>query len=239
MSNHRIVNNAEHLDLRVHTEPDRDRGDGVMATLVVPDEFRRVQSEFPIVFRRNQADGRFTALALFGFENSENLFLDGSVWDARYRPLSLAVQPLLIGRAEDGVGAGQVHIDLDHPRIARDDNGTRLFEEDGRPSPYLDDMAGKLGELHVGLDAMAELLAALERHDLLEPFALEVPLADGSKHSLVGFHIIDEAKLRALDADALNDLHRVGYLLPIFMAVASLSQFSGLIDRKNAKLADG
>lgn len=91
MSNHQIVNSTEHRDVRVHVEPAEGHGDGVMATLVVPGEFRRVQAEFPIVFRRNQEDGSFMALALFGFVQGENLFLDGDGWHARYRPLSLAI----------------------------------------------------------------------------------------------------------------------------------------------------
>src|SRR3546814_8781525 len=48
---------------------------------------------FPILFRREPGRDDFIALALFGFENGENLFLDTARWDARYRPWSLAIQP--------------------------------------------------------------------------------------------------------------------------------------------------
>ena len=239
MSNHQIVNSTEHRDVRVHVEPAERHGDGVMATLVVPGEFRRVQAEFPIVFRRNQEDGSFMALALFGFEQGENLFLDGDGWHARYRPLSLAIQPFLIGRPADGQGEGQVHIDMDHPRISTDDTGTRLFDEDGGTTRYLEEIAGMLGELHVGLEGSGDFFAALDRHALLEPFTLEVPLSDGSKNSLVGFHIVNEDKLRALDGDALGDLHAAGHLMPLFMAIASLSQLSRLVERKDARTRNG
>ncbi len=79
----------------------------------------------------------------------------------------------------------------------------------------------------------------MEAYELLEPFSLEVTLDDGSINSLVGFHIIDEARLRALDAAALGALQAEGHLMPIFMALASLSQLSALVDRKNRKTGRG
>src|SRR3546814_12200012 len=78
-----------------------------MATLTVPSEFRRVQAHFPILFRRETGRDDFTALAMFGFQTGENLFLDGARWDAGYRPLSLAIGPFLIGRPAGGEGPGQ------------------------------------------------------------------------------------------------------------------------------------
>lgn len=239
MSNHQILNNADHRDLRVLLEPGAERGDAVMATLITPAEFRRAQGDYPIVFRLNQEDGSFTALALFGFENGENLFLEDGKWDAHYRPLSIAIQPFLIGRPADGDGEGQVHIDMDHPRISSTYEGTRVFDEDGGTTPYLEEIAGLLGELDDGFRHSTDFFEALKRHELLEPFTLEVPLSDGSKHSLVGFHIIDEAKLQKLDGDALADLHSNGHLMPVFMALASLSHFTELVERKDARARNG
>lgn len=238
MSNHQILNSADHLELRVHTEPAADRADAEMACLAVPLEFRQIQAEFPIVFRRNIEQDSFSAMALFGFQNGENLFLENGNWTARYRPLALAIQPFLLGRAASADGEAQVHIDMDHKRISDNGEGTRVFDSDGKPTPYLEDIASRLGALHEGYENSADFMAAISRHELLEPFTLEVPLRDGSKHSLVGFHTIDEVKLRALDGDALAELQRDGHLLPIFMAVASIAQFSGLVTRKNARIVD-
>ena len=78
-----------------------------------------------------------------------------------------------------------------------------------------------------------------QRYELLEPFSLDVDLRDGSKHRLVGYHLIDEEKLRALEPGAVAELHSAGYLMPIFMALASLANVSALIARKNRKLGHG
>lgn len=239
MTQHAILDSNTHRELRVRADAGVELGDAVMATLTVPSEFRNVQGHFPILFRRDLNRDAFMAVALLGFEAGENLFLDGNRWDARYRPLSLAIQPFLIGRPESGEGPGQVHIDLGHPRIATDGEGVRLFDADGMATPYLDDIAERLGALDEGYRGSKDFFDALLAHDLLEPFSLEVTLDDRSIHSLVGYHIIDEAKLRLLDAETLSHLHVEGHLMPIFMALASLSQLSALVARKNRRLAGG
>lgn len=239
MTQHAALDTNAHRELRIDPRAGAARGDAVMATLTVPSEFRQVQAHYPILFRRENPQDPFIAVALFGFENGENLFLDGERWDARYRPLSIAIQPFLVGRPASGDGPGRVHIDLDHPRIAAGGEGIRLFDADGQATPYLEDIAEKLGALDEGYRASPAFFAALADLDLLEPFTLEVTLDDGSVNSLVGFHIIDEARLRALDAETLGKLHADGHLMPMFMALASLSQLAGLVDRRNAKLGHG
>lgn len=237
MSKHQIVNFADHGQLRVHSGAGVRFGDNVMACLTVPIEFRQVQGSFPIVFHRDLATGTFNALALFGFENGENLFLDGDHWDAVYRPLALAIQPFLVGRGAPGSDVAQVHIDMASPRISTNGEGTLLFDDSGQPTPYLEAIAEKLGDLDHGYRGAAAFFAALERYELLEPFTLEVPLRDGSRHSLVGYHVIDEDRLEQLDGDALAALHAEGHLQQLFMAVASLSRFGDLVARKNLKVA--
>lgn len=239
MSNHQILNPANHAQLRVHIGADAAFGDNVMACLTVPAEFRSVQAHYPIVFRRDITTGAFSALALFGFENGENLFLDGDRWDARYKPLAQSIQPFLIGRSGPDAETAQVHIDMASPRVSTNGEGMRVFDEDGRPTPYLEAMAGRLGDLDHGYRQSTDFYAALERYNLLEPFTLEVPLNDGSRHSLVGYHIIAEDQLAALDGTALADLQAKGYLMPIYMVLASLPQFGDLIARKNKRLARG
>lgn len=239
MSEHAIVNPADHGNLRVHTEAGARFGDATMACLAVPAEFRMAQAHYPIVLRRDLASGKLAALALFGFEEGENLFLVGDRWDAAYRPLAQVVQPFLIGRTADADGPGQVHIDLAHPRISTGGEGVRLFDESGRPTPYLEDIAGKLGDLDHYWRESAGFFAAIERHGLVEPFTLEVTLDDGAQHTLVGYQTINEERLAALDGEALADLHRDGHLGPLYMLVASLAQFPALLARRNARSARG
>ncbi|MES1199869.1 MAG: SapC family protein [Pseudomonadota bacterium] len=234
MAKHEVVTTEAHRNLRINTQRSAAMGDATMLCLTFPDEFRRVQNDYPIVFQLNAERTEFRAVALLGFERDENLYLKGATWDARYLPLSLDVQPFLIGLSSEP-GNEKVHIDMSSPRVNQSD-GVRLFTDDGRPTAYFGNVAEKLGVLHAGLQRVKPFFDALQKHELIEPFVLETQLKSGSKHRLVGFHMISEEKLQELDASALNELHQEGFLMPIFMVLASLSNFAKLIERKNATI---
>ena len=238
MSDHAVLTAEQHPELRVRTDRAAELGDGIMCCLAVPEEFRQVQNHYPILFRLNPERDSFTAFAMFGFETGENLFLADGNWDAGYRPLAIDIQPFLIGGPAGGSETKQVHIDMASPRIAGGE-GVRVFDEDGRPTPYLEAIAEKLGALDAGYRTADDFFAALRRHALLEPLTLDITLDDGSKNRLVGFHAIDENRLRALDAAAVGELHAGGHLMPIFMAIASLSTIAALVARKNRILHRG
>ncbi|MDR6851672.1 hypothetical protein J2Y54_001165 [Sphingomonas sp. BE123] len=242
MTDHQVLTAEAHAGLRIRRDRGADRGDAVMSCVTVPDEFRQVQAHYPILFRRNIERDEIVAVALFGFEEGENLFLDGAHWDADYVPLAIDIQPFLIGGAPGASGAKQVHVDMASARIAgagAADEGVRVFDEHGRPTPYLETVAEQLGALDAGWQGAADFFAALRRHDLLEPLTFEITLDTGSTHRLVGFHAVNEDRLRALDGDALGELHRDGHLMPLFMAVASIGKIAALVGRKNRRMADG
>ena len=240
MSAHAILTAEAHGELRVRTDRGAAFGDAMMSCLVVPEEFRRMQEDYPILFRLGAERDAFTAVALFGFEDGENLFLDDDRWDARARPLAMEIQPFLIGGTDDHP-TKQVHVDLASPRLGdpRLDDGVRVFDEQGCPTPYLERVAEQLGELDAGYRASHAFFAALRRHELLEPLMLDVTLDDGSSNRLVGFHAIDEDRLAALDGSELGELHRDGHLQPIFMAIASLGRIGALVARRNRRLRGG
>ena len=238
MTGHTLLSADAHRELRIRTERAAELGDAVMSCLVVPYEFRQVQNDYPILFQLNQERDSFTPIALFGFEAGENLFLGAGGWEARSLPLAMAIQPFLIGGAPDGTGDKQVHVDLASPRIGGGE-GMRVFDGEGRATPWLEAMVERLGALDAGYQATDDFIAALRRNALLEPLTLEITLDDGSTNRLVGFHIIDEERLQALDAVTLGELHAAGHLMPIFMALASLSNIGKLVEHKNQSLRHG
>ena len=239
MARHVQLNNIDHRDLRIDTRRSAALGDDVAFVATFPAEFRDLQAHYPIVFRKD-AEGALSPVALLGFQEGHNLFLKGDPaggerWDAAYLPLAIERHPFLIGRGGDDV---TVHIDLDSPRV-RSDDGEALFREHGGNTDYLDRIASVLLTLHNGLQRVPAFIEALLARALLESFVLDVELDDGSVNRLTGYYTINEERLRALDAEALGELHAAGYLEPVFMAVASVSNFRGLIDRMNRSRAGG
>ncbi|ALN59009.1 SapC [Lysobacter enzymogenes] len=254
MSRTVLLNNLEHHDLRVIVARGARYGDGEMLAPTFFSEFRELQAHYPIVFQKT-ADGGFRSVALLGLRPGENLFLepksepepepepapgaaaDGERWDAHYLPMAIARLPFLIGIADE---EPMVHIDLDHPRVVRGgDAGEALFLEHGGTSAFLQGVASLLRALHDGLRDDAGFIAALRRHELLEPFALDIRLDERSQHRLSGFHTIDERRLGALDGAALQALSQAGHLQAAYMAVASLSRLRDLIERLSRRHAAG
>jgi len=234
MPNHAALNNVEHRDLRIDTRRLAALGDDVMCAATFPAEFRNVQAHYPIVFRRT-GEGAFQPVALFGFSEGDNLFLDGGHWDATYIPLAIERQPFLIGRDGEAL---TVHVDLDHPRT-KAGQGEALFREHGGTTDYLERVTSVLLALHDGLASVPAFVDALQKHALLESFVIDIELPGGAVNRFGGFHTIHEERLRALDAAALDELHRAGFLEPIYMAIASVSQFRALIERLNRRHAAG
>ena len=223
-----LLNNVDHKDLRIVTKRSAQYGDSVMTALSFPHEFRNLQAHYPIVFFKSEDGTSFHSAALLGFKEGENLFLSDDGWDAAYVPLTLARQPFLIGNNQ---GELLLHVDLESPRISRTE-GEPVFLEYGGNSDYLEQMSSVLRTIHDGLEFAPAFSSALLALNLLESFVFDVELSDGSQHRLAGCYTINEERLHALGGDALERLNRAGFLQPIYMVIASLSNLSALAERK-------
>jgi hypothetical protein len=233
MTNHVLLNNVDHKDLRVITTRSAQYGDDVMYAVTFPAEFRNIQAHYPIVFRKN-AQGQFEPIALMGFQERQNLFLTSRGWDASYIPLTIERLPFLIGFSADK--QPMMHVDLDSPRISRTE-GEPVFRAHGGNTEFLERMSSVLLAIHQGIAAVQPFVAALVEHNLLESFVLDVQLANGSENRLAGFYAINEERLQNLSGEVLERFNRTGYLQAIHMAIASLSQFRALIERMNKRNA--
>jgi len=226
VTKHALLINTEHRDLRVITRRAAAYGDDVMYSLTFPSEFRNIQAHYPIVFAKSR-EGAFAPLALFGFREKQNLFLSDSGWDAHYLPAMHERQPFLIGNSTTGK---VIHIDLDHPRVSRTE-GERVFDENGVNTEFLQRMGSILAGIDEGIASTPAFIAAIQEYNLLESFALDIQFRDGTQNRFVGFHAIQEDRLKQLGPEALGKLHSLGFLQSVYMVVASLSNFRDLIER--------
>lgn len=234
MTRHAVLNNAEHRALRVNTSHGAEYGDDIMSALTFPAEFRNIQTYYPIVFQKDE-QGAFQPVALFGLQQGQNLFLEGSRWDAHYIPLSVEREPFLIGRSPNGA---EIHIDLDHPRVGGE-TGHALFLEHGGASEFLDRVGNILGMLHAGVQGTPAYIEALLEHNLLESFVLDVQLDEQTHDRFTGFYTINEDRLRGLGGDAVGALAAAGHLEPSYMVLASLTHLRDLIERLRRRRARG
>ena len=236
-----LLNNVDHQDLRIITDRSARYGDDVMQVVTFAFEFRNVQAFYPILF---QQDGRggYYPVALFGFEQGENLFLDGEGWRAGYIPAMVRREPFLIG-FQDSKEPGRpartrvLSLDLEHPRVSKE-RGEPLFQPLGGRTPFLENAADLLETIYTGIEHNKAFVRALVEHDLLEAVTLEIVLQDGSRNQLIGYHCLTEERVQALSGSTLGEFNREGYLMPTFMALASMANVQRLVELKNRN-ADG
>ncbi len=236
MSNVVLLDNVEHHDLKVKVARGDAFGDHVNQTLIFPNEFRDIQRDYPIVFRKD-AEGAYQAVALLGLERDENLFLDGNSWDAHYIPAVLARGPFSIAlQRPDGSGSeapdAKIQIDLDNAAVNREE-GLPLFLSQGGYAPYLEHMIGVLRTLHDGVALAQGFFKALHELDLIEPVALEIKTSETEQFSVPGVYSINQEKFHNLPAATLEALHQSGALAACYWVLGSLDNIQRLIERKN------
>lgn len=238
-NNFALLNNVEHQNVKVITERSARYGDDVHFAMTFPLEFRQIQSCYPIFFRKDANTGKFSPVALFGFQPRENLFLSDEGWDARYIPLMIRRHPFVIG-LQQGQGDSKqevVSIDMNSPRV-NESEGEALFLPHGGVSDYLSSVTEMLETIRLASEMNEPFVEALLELDLVESVTMQIALKDGSKNELLGYYTINEDKLQALDAETLGKLHSQHFLESIYMMLASLSSFRTLVEKKNDQVGD-
>ncbi|MCH1459634.1 MAG: SapC family protein [Luminiphilus sp.] len=236
MGNIQKLNNVEHAQLKI--KQSACDADHVMFSPIYTTEMRALQSNFPLMFYKSPNDGSFAPVALFGFEQGENLFINENRWTSQYIPMLIQRGPLMIateGQTATGETSRVIAIDMDHPNVS-DIEGEPLFLEFGGNTAYLDRLAAMLEGIHQGHTLTPSFVDALNQHNLITAITLKITLNNGQEHALEGFYAIDDETLQTLNEEATTDLHRRGHLLPAYMMVASQSQLKRLIELKNVKV---
>ncbi len=239
MARHVLLNNIEHKDLKILTGYSAEFGNNVNTVLTFPTEYADIQREYPIFFKKEES-GYFQSIVLLGLEKGENLFLDSNGWSASYVPGAIAREPFLIGFQEQQLQESPirepvVHVDLDSPRISWTDEGDAVFLKHGGNSPYLEKIIQILKGIHQGLVMGRAMSAAFQEFGLFEPVNLQVEVNETDRFTLNGLYTINKDLLLQLNGEALGKLNRSGFLEGAYLAVASLTNVSKLIDIKNRR----
>jgi len=243
MARYELLDNVAHHDLRVDMRFGAGLGDAVGMVPAYPTEFAELQREYPIFFRRDADGGRFEAVALLGFDRDENLFVQDGRWNAGYLPGALARGPFLIGFRERQSDGGHrpapvIHVDMDHPRIARGGDGLAVFLPQGGHTPYLEHVVTVLGGIDDGIEAGKSMYDAFDALGLIQPVELDVRLDESNGVHLTGLFGIDRERLSALDAAQLHGLHRAGWLEGVYLVLSSLHNMRRLIAEKQRRLRE-
>jgi len=212
-------------------------GHQVGAVMILPNEFAKAQREYPILFRKDSETGRFFPVALLGFEENENLFLDeNSTWSTRYIPLAMKQGPFLIGlQQQEAEQRLAIYADLNDSRIQQN-TGPALFDADGNASATLNEIRDILSSRHKGSELLEPMLEVFLKYNLLERVMLEIDLSHGPTIKFDAGYTVHIENLVALENDAVVALHKSGFLSLAYNVADSVNNIQRLIDIKNARM---
>lgn len=229
-----VLNRRDHADLRI--DPARALAHAARVHLVplVHSEIRRIAAEFPVFLAKDGETGQFYPAALLGLAPGENLFWDGTRFDAEALPLNLLRLPFFI--TGDQNAARTVCVDAESPALVAT-GGQAIVEPDGSDTPYMRSIQAILQQLVDDHPLTRSLVDTLVAHRAVMPAQLDLTFADGSTARLEGLYTIDERVLERAGGALADALGGVAGLLPVLAMVLSGDRLRALVRRKNARLA--
>lgn len=230
-----LLDPVRHGALRISALQDWSIARHMHAVYLAATELPQAALEYPVLFVHSgerDAAGRATVspVALLGLSQGENLFVDGTRWQARYQPAFLRRYPFLTGRAAGDPAPG-VMIDTAWSGLSPT-VGEALFDAQGWPAPALQQRLALLERFEAEALRTRQFCTQLLELALLKPMQADATLPDGQTLTVDGFQIVDEERLRMLPERAVLELHRNGTLMLMHLHIASLANMPALIERK-------
>lgn len=231
MSEHTILNNIDHADLGYDKDNLNHTEYHSMCSPILIEEIDILQCEYPIFFLNNK--NGLGPVVLCGFEQGENLFIQGQEWQSAFRPLYTKKGPFFISMNPDS-GQAAIAVDLNDSRISNDIT-PKIFTDRGGNSSDLNEIKDTLEKFGDGIPRAKAFTKILEENQLLEPFRLEVTLTSDKKAAVSGLYTINEEKLSSLNDDVLLALHRNGMMKKIHFIMGSVNNVRKLMNAKMKK----
>lgn len=232
------LDRVQHRAQRLHVPAPRfDRTAGMNSLFVAAVEFIDAARDYPIVFieagKGDDGQREVAPVAVLGLTQGENLMLndDGS-WAARYVPALLRGYPLGLARTDP---QNYVIVVDDKAGALSATVGELLFDDQGEPTPMLEERRKFLEQLENEAQRTRLLGRSLLELDLLQPMRFDATLPDGKQLSVDGFLTVDEKKFSELPGDKLLQLHKSGILALIHAHQFSLGLMRALVERRVAR----
>lgn len=198
-------------------------------------EFPNAAAEYAIVFAGTK--DAVIPVVLLGMRTDENLYLaDGGGWQAKYVPAFVRRYPFVFSTSTDG-RTFTLCIDETYPRLNQESRGERLFDDESKPTPFVERALKFLEQYQVEFQRTQMFCKQLVELDLLEPMRAQANLGNGEKLSLVGFMATNRDKLKALPAEKLAELVKSGALELLYLHLNSMRNLTAMGERVNAALS--
>ena len=191
-------------------------------------EFPQAAADYAIVFTGTKES--IMPAVILGLRGNENLYIsnDGT-WDAKYIPAFVRRYPFVFSTSPDPQRF-TLCVDEEFSGFNREGRGQRLFGDDGKPSPYVDNILKFLQEYQAQFRRTQSFCKKVEELEVLEPMQAQVELS-GERYSLGGFMAVNRAKLKAVSGEKLAELAKTDELELIYLHLQSMRNFTPLRER--------
>lgn len=196
-------------------------------------ELAHASTCFPVFVSRNTRNGQLSLSALASFVSNRNLFLHNDLWQPVFKPSSLLTYPLYLMQSPTNEQSFTIGFDADSGDIT-EESGTALFSDDGKATAELMEITKLLNAELTNTQQSMAFLKAMDELDLLKSVDLQVQYQIGQTEVIRGLYTIDEERFQTLSIEQLDQLRKMGYLMPIHALLISLLQVNMLINKHNA-----
>lgn len=229
---------ARHGNWSLDASTDYGFARSINSVPLVAAEFASVAREYPIVFVPSQ--GAIVAAALLGPRGGPNRYVgaDGT-WRARYVPAFVRRYPFVFASGENPA-TQPLCIDEACPGCNQEGRGERLFDAQGKPTPFVEGRLALVRDFQVQFDRTLALCARLKELGLFERMQARIPMdAAGTTAPTGAFDVVGRAKLKALSNAELARLVQSDELELIYLHLQSLRLLSTTGRRARAGGAAG
>lgn len=192
-------------------------------------EFPPASTDYSIIFAGD--DQAVMPAVILGLRARENLFVGADhAWSAKYIPAFARRYPFVFSGSE-GSDTFTLCIDEAFKGFNREGRGAALFDADGKPTAYVQNVLTFLQEYQAQFQRTRQFCTKLKEHGLLDPMQAQITTKSGEKLSLSGFLTVNRDRLKALPEAVLADLMKTDELELIYLHLHSMRNFGALLER--------
>ncbi len=230
------LNSRDHADWKAGT---LESAAYLAATHAIPlttDEFVDAQRNFPIVFTVGESA---LPIALFGLNEGVNTFVgeDMKINEVIYLPAYARRYPFILAKLQQDSDDMSLCFDPSANLLGKFDEGLALFEGEGKPTEYTEGVLDFCRRFEEAGQRTKQFMEELAKLDILIDGEIAITRNDMPDTPFIyrGFRMVDEAKLRELPADKVEELSKNGMLMLIYAHLFSLNLMRSLFERQLAQ----
>ncbi len=232
MANHVPLAKDKHASLKVVNSGDYTRFRNQNLIPIVARDFYSLASEFPLVFVTDKQSEAFTAVAIMGLQDGQNLYCQQEPYPAQVIPVGFSNAPFAIAPADDKREQFVVMVDEDS-HLLSESEGQPLFKENGEKTDYMEGRIESLVQAAQQGEQMGQICKLLREKELLATHQVQLQhRPDARRYNIEGIYTVDEKKLNELSDDGFLELRKLGLVSLIYAHLMSLQQLRRVSEKQ-------